>query len=70
MEQDGIIVTRPGAGAFVAELSTNLSRAVRKKLLGVQIDLLVIEAIHMQIEAKTLAEWFDNALAKFKFEKG
>ena len=67
LEQDGIIVTRPGAGAFVAELSSNLSRSVRKKLLCQQIERLVVEAVHMQIDARTLGEWFDSTARKFKF---
>lgn len=67
LEQDGIIVTRPGAGAYVAELSSNLSKSVRKKLLCEQIELLVVEAVHMQIDARTLGEWFDGTAKKFKF---
>lgn len=67
LEQDGIIVTRPGAGAFVAELSSNLSKSVRKKLLCEQLERLVVEAVHMQIDARTLREWFDSTTRKFKF---
>lgn len=67
LEQDGIIVTRPGAGAFVAELSSNLSRSVRKKLLCQQLERLVVEAVHMQIDARTLGEWFDSTTKKFRF---
>jgi GntR family transcriptional regulator len=67
LEQDGIIVTRPGAGAFVAELSTNLSRSVRKKLLCEQLELTAVEAVHMQIDAGTLSNWFKSMLKKFKF---
>jgi GntR family transcriptional regulator len=67
LETDGIIVTRPGAGAFVAELSSNLSRSVRKKLLCQQLERLGVEAVHMQIDAKTLREWFDSTTRKFKF---
>ena len=33
LEQEGIIVTKPGAGAFVANLDSNLSRIVKKKLV-------------------------------------
>ncbi len=71
LEQDGIIVTRAGAGAFVAELSSNLSRTVRRKILHEQLELLVVEAIHMQIDTGTLRQWFENTLKRFRFdEKG
>ena len=71
LEQDGIIVTRAGAGAFVAELSSNLSRMVRRRILHEQLELLVVEAIHMQIDTDTLRQWFEKTLKRFKFdEKG
>lgn len=65
LEQEGIIVTRAGAGAFVAGLDSNLSRAVRRKLICDEFERVVVEAFHMQINKQTLAEWFDNALEKF-----
>ncbi|MHC4073845.1 MAG: GntR family transcriptional regulator, partial [Planctomycetota bacterium] len=37
LEQEGIIVTKPGAGAFVANLDSSLSRAVRKRLVSEEL---------------------------------
>jgi GntR family transcriptional regulator len=65
LEQDGIIVTRAGAGAFVAGLDSLLRRAVRRKLICDELDRIIIEAFHMQIDKETLREWFDAALDKF-----
>ena len=65
LEHEGIIVTRPGAGAFVANLDTNLSRAVRRKLVVEALEQIVVEAFHMQIDKQTLLQWFDNAVEKF-----
>ncbi len=65
LEQDGIIVTRAGAGAFVAGLDSLLSRAVRRKLICDELDRIIIEAFHMQIDKETLREWFSAALDKF-----
>jgi GntR family transcriptional regulator len=72
LEQEGIITTRPGAGAFVAALDSNLSKAVRKKLLCEDIDRVVVDAVHMQIEKQELLRWFAERVEKFKFadEKG
>ncbi len=67
LEQEGIIVTRPGVGAFVAQLSSNLSSSVRKKLICEQIERVVIEAVHMQIDRGQLARWFSDTVEKFKF---
>lgn len=66
LEQEGIIVTRPGSGAFVANLDSNLSRAVRKKIVSEDIDRIVVDAFHMQIDKETLLGWFKNAMEKFK----
>jgi len=65
LEQEGIIVTRPGAGAFVASLDSNLSRAVRKRVISEEFERIVVEAFHMQIDGKTLLEWFGSAVEKF-----
>ena len=65
LEQEGIIVTKPGAGAFVANLDSSLSRAVRKKLLSEELERIAVEAYHMQIDKETLSGWFNNAIEKF-----
>ncbi len=67
LEQEGIIVTRPGSGSFIAALDSSLSKSVRKKVICEQIEHLAVDAIHMQIDRKTLAEWFAGALEKFQF---
>jgi GntR family transcriptional regulator len=70
LEQQGIIVTKAGAGAFVANLDSNLSRSVRKKLISDELERIAVDAFHMQIESQTLLEWFDSAVAKFNLPSG
>ena len=65
LEQEGIIVTKPGAGAFVANLDSSLSRAVRKRLVSEELERIAVEAFHMQINRQTLLEWFSDAVDKF-----
>jgi len=65
LEQEGIIVTKAGAGAFVANLDSNLSRSVRKKLISEELERIAVEAYHMQIDSQTLLEWFNNTVVKF-----
>jgi GntR family transcriptional regulator len=65
LEQEGIINTRPGAGAFIADIDSTLSRAVRRKLITEQLEYVVVEAFHMQIERDLLLNWFDSTLEKF-----
>lgn len=65
LEQEGIIVTKPGTGAFVANLDSNLSRAVKRKVLSEELERIAVEAFHMQIDRQTLLEWFTNTAEKF-----
>jgi GntR family transcriptional regulator len=65
LEQEGIIVTKPGTGAFVASLDSNLSKSVRKKIASEELERIAIEAFHMQIDRQTLLELFDSAVEKF-----
>ena len=65
LEQQGIIVTKAGAGAFVANLDSNLSRSVRKKLISEELERIAVDAYHMQIDRQALLEWFNNSVVKF-----
>jgi GntR family transcriptional regulator len=68
LEQEGIIATRPGSGAFVAQLDSNLSLAVREKIISQQLERATIDAVHMQINRATLGEWFDATMKKFNLK--
>jgi GntR family transcriptional regulator len=70
LEQEGIIVTRSGAGAFIANLDSGLSKAVRRKLICDELERIVVEAFHMQIGKETMQEWFDAILEKFNLTPG
>lgn len=69
LEREGIITTRPGAGAFVVELNSNLSGAVKKKIVTEQLERAIVEAAHMGVDKQTLTEWFNKAIEKFKLKK-
>jgi GntR family transcriptional regulator len=70
LEQEGIIVTRAGAGAFIANLDSGLSKAVRRKLICDELERIVVEAFHMQIDKETMAEWFGAILERFNLTPG
>ena len=71
LEQEGIIATKAGAGAFIANLDSNLSRTVKRKLICEELERIVVDAFHMQIDKSTLSEWFERAIEKFNLlEKG
>ena len=70
LEQEGIIVTRSGAGAFIANLDSMLSRAVRRKVICDELERIVVEAFHMQIDRETMTDWFHAILEKFNLTSG
>ena len=65
LEQDGIITTRTGAGAFVAAMDSGLTRSVKRKMICEELEHIVVEAFHMQIDRKTLTDWFVGVLDRF-----
>ena len=52
LEREGVIHTRPGTGAFVAEPRAELTRTVRRQRLQTQVDLLLTEAVHLGFTAR------------------
>ena len=70
LEQEGIIVTRSGAGAFIANLDSLLSKAVRRRLICDELERIVVEAFHMQIDKETITDWFNTALDRFNLTSG
>lgn len=68
MEREGIITTRPGSGAFVANLNSDLSDSVKKKLISEDLERAAVDAFHMQIDGQTLLKWFNEAIEKFNLK--
>ena len=66
LEQQGIITTRPGTGTFIANLDSNLSSSVKKKLLCTEMEHVVVDAYHMQIAKPAIKKWFDETVERFK----
>lgn len=70
LEQEGIIVTKPGSGAFVANLDSNLSKVVKKRLVSAELERIAVEAFHMQIDTRSLLQWFNDAVERFNLPPG
>src|SRR5438067_12695271 len=47
LERDGILVTRPGLGVYVAQPRPELTRAVRDRPLAELLDAWLTEAVHL-----------------------
>ncbi len=69
LEQEGVITTKKGSGTFIAQLDSQLSQSVRKKIIDQQIERLVVDAIHMQVDREKLSQWFSQSLDQFNWEQ-
>jgi GntR family transcriptional regulator len=68
LEREGIITTRPGSGTYVANLDSDLSGSVKKRIICEDMERAVVDAFHMQIDSQTLLRWFNEAIGKFNLE--
>ena len=54
LESQGVIESRQGAGSFVADGVSPLSRRERTSILNDRLDQLLAEASHMNVDVETL----------------
>src|SRR5262249_24755486 len=56
LERAGVVTKRHGAGTYVSQTASPLKRAERVKMIAQQIDALLAEARHLEIDLKELIE--------------
>ncbi|MDA8020550.1 MAG: GntR family transcriptional regulator [Thermoanaerobaculia bacterium] len=56
LETEGVLVTRPGAGVFLAGNGSPLARPARLRILSERIDMLLSEARQMNIGLEEVVE--------------
>jgi GntR family transcriptional regulator len=54
LEREGVIETRPGRGCFLRDGQTRYRKAARTEMLLPQVDSLVVQAHHLQIDDEAL----------------
>ena len=67
LEREGTLVTQQGRGAFVAEPRTDLTKKARRKQLGEQLDLLIVEAVHLSFTSDELLSMVQSRIEQFSF---
>jgi GntR family transcriptional regulator len=68
LEQEGILASRPGAGAFISNVDNGLNKSVRKRIICDELERVVVEAVHMGIDKDTLKGWVEEMIERFNFE--
>ncbi len=56
LESEGLVISRQGAGVFVADGVSPLARREQQRLLAERIDVLLTEARHMKVDVEALIE--------------
>ena len=70
LEQEGVITTKAGAGAFVANLDRGVTKTVKRKIITEELQRICVDAYHMQVDEPSLREWFDSVIKKFSLPSG
>lgn len=65
LEQEGVIVTRAGAGAFVGVIESGLNKAVKKRMISESLERTTVDAYHLQVDEGSYRNWFDSIVEKF-----
>ncbi len=70
LEQEGVITTKAGAGAFVANLDRGVTKTVKRKIITEELQRICVDAYHMKVDEQTLREWFGTVVGKFNLASG
>ena len=54
----------------MANLDSSLSKAVKKRLVSAELERIAVEAFHMQIDTRSLTEWFNDTVERFSVTPG
>lgn len=68
LEQEGILTTRPGAGAFVSQEGSRLSHSAKKRIICELLDRAAVEAVTLQIEPPSFRQWFENTAKTYEID--
>lgn len=68
LEREGLLVTRQGVGAFVAERQTGLTKKARREKLLESVDQTLTEAVHLGFSAEEVLAMVQDRLSRFQFK--
>jgi GntR family transcriptional regulator len=68
LERDGLLVSRPGRGIYVAQPRNDLSRAARDRRLTEQLDHWLTEAVHLGFSAEQVLRLVAARVEQFQWQ--
>jgi GntR family transcriptional regulator len=70
LEREGLLVSRPGRGIFVAQPRNDLTRAARDRRLTEQIDRWLTEAVHLGYSVDEVLALVARRVRQFHWKAG
>ena len=70
LERDGLLVTRPGLGVFVAPPGSDLTKKARRERLTALLDSFFTEAVLLGFSADEVRELVQNRMAQLQWQAG
>lgn len=67
LERDGVVHTRAGVGVFVAAPQSDITKAVRKKLLVEKFDEALTDAVYLGFQQHEVAQLFEERVRAFSW---
>jgi GntR family transcriptional regulator len=69
LEREGLLVSRPGRGIYVAQHRNDLTRAARDRRLGEQLDRWLTEAVHLGYSADEVIRLVAQRVRQFQWSE-
>jgi GntR family transcriptional regulator len=69
LEREGLLLTRPGLGVFVAQSGTELTRKVRRERITTLIDQVFTEAVLLEFSSEEVQQLFNERARQFDWER-
>jgi GntR family transcriptional regulator len=70
LEREGLLVSRPGRGIYVAQPRNDLTRAARDRRLTEQLDRWLTEAVHLGYAADEVLRLVGQRVPLFRWNAG
>ena len=67
LEREGLLVTRPGLGVFVAPRGSELSLKVRRERISLLLEECLTEAVLLGFTAAEIRKLFEERLSRFEW---
>jgi GntR family transcriptional regulator len=67
LERDGLLVSRPGRGIYVAQPRNDLTRTARDRRLTEQLDRWLTEAVHLGYSASEVLKVVTQRVRQFRW---